>query len=112
MDVFTFIPPTYYLEREVSTPAEAAGHVRAWMEQPVVRLLEAGPDHVERALKLLETIGTAGNLVTDAQIASIAMEYDAVLYTADSNFVRFQGLRWLNPLTGVGSKSLRGSRPS
>jgi len=31
----------------------------------------------------------------------------AVLHTADADFVRFQNLRWLNPITGIGSRSLR-----
>ena len=92
------------------TPAEAAGHVRNWQGQPVVKLLESSPDHVERVLKLVESLGTAGNLVTDAQLAAIAIEYGAVLHTTDSDFVRFQDLRWLNPITGIGSKSLRRGR--
>ena len=96
--------------RNPFTPAEAAGHVRAWWAQPVVRPLSCGPDHVERVLRLLEALGTGANLVTDAQIAAIAMEHEAVLYTADADFVRFPGLRWLNPLTGAGSRSLRKGR--
>lgn len=92
------------------TPAEAAGHVRAWLGQPAVRLLDSRPDHVERTLTLLEAIGTAGNLVTDAQIAAMAIEHEAVLHTADADFARFQGLHWLNPLVGMGSKSLRRGR--
>jgi predicted nuclease of predicted toxin-antitoxin system len=43
--------------------------------------------------------------VTDAQIAATAIEYDAVLHTADADFLRFQSLRWLNPITGIASKS-------
>ena len=86
-------------------PAEAAGHVRNWLAQPIVRLLESDTDHVESVLGLLEALGTAGNLVTDAQIAATAIEYDAVLHTADADFVRFQNLCWLNPITGIGSKS-------
>jgi uncharacterized protein len=92
------------------TPTEAVGHVRNWQRQPVVKLLEASPEHVERVLKLVESLGAAGNLVTDAQIAAAAIEYDAVLHTADSDFVRFQNLRWLNPITGIGSRSLRRGR--
>jgi hypothetical protein len=36
-----------------------------------------------------------------------AMDHDAVLHTADTDFVRFQGLRWFNPITGRGTASLR-----
>src|SRR5688500_8359107 len=64
------------------TPSEAAGHARSWLAQPVVQLLESSADHVEQVLKLLVTLGTAGNLLTDAQIAALAIEHEAVLHTA------------------------------
>ena len=32
---------------------------------------------------------------------NLLMDYDAVLPTADTDFIRFQGLRWFNPLTGT-----------
>jgi hypothetical protein len=94
------------------TPGEAAGHVRSWLEQPPVELLDPAPGHVERALKLLEDLGTAGNLVTDAQIAAVVMDLEAVLYTTDADFVRFPGLRWFNPVTGLGSSSQRRAKGS
>lgn len=95
--------------RHPMTPAEAAKHVRSWLAQPVVQLLELGNDHVEQVLGLLEKLGTAGNLVTDAQLAALAMDSGAVLHTADADFLRFPGLKWLNPLTGKGSARLKKS---
>ena len=80
------------------TPGEAAGHVRAWLAQPVVQLLEPSADHLERVFTLLESLGTAGNLVTDAQIAALVLESDAVLHTIDTDFLRCAALRWINPL--------------
>jgi hypothetical protein len=93
-------------------PSEAAKHVRSWLEQPPVELLDPGPGHVECVLKLLEGLGTAGNLVTDAQIAAATLDQDAVLHTTDTDFIRFGTLRWFNPLTGVGSSSRRRARGS
>jgi len=84
-------------------PDEAAGHVRAWLAEPSVQVLAGGPNHVEQTLKALEQVGTAGNLVTDAQIAAVAIEQGGVVHTADADFARFQGLRWLNPITGARS---------
>ena len=52
----------------------------------------------------------AGNLVTDAQIAAITMGYDAVLHTADADFMRFPNLRWRNPILGTSSVSHRRRR--
>jgi len=75
--------------------------------QPSLRL---PPDHIERALGLLTGLGTAGNLVTDAQIAAVALAHDAVVHTADADFIRFAGLRWLNPLTGAGPARSRRHR--
>ena len=92
--------------RNPMTAVEAAGHIRSWQSQPLVQLLEPRRDHVEQVLKLLETLGTAGNLVTDAQIAALAIEHGAVLHTADADFLRFRGLRWFNPITGVTSRGL------
>jgi predicted nucleic acid-binding protein len=94
------------------TPVEACKHVRSWLAQAAARIVEAGPDHAGQVLTLLEAIGTAGNLVTDAQIAALALEYGAVLHTADADFLRFPGLRWFNPITGTASNRLqKGVKP-
>jgi toxin-antitoxin system PIN domain toxin len=87
------------------TASEAVGHIRSWLKQPQVQVLETGVKHIELTIQLLEHIGTAGNLVTDAQIAVVAIEYDAVLNTTDTDFVRFPNLRWRNPLTGAAGRS-------
>jgi uncharacterized protein len=89
------------------TVAEATGHVRAWLEQSIVQVLGSSAHHVVRTLALLEQVGTAGNLVTDAHIAALALEHDGVVHTSDTDFVRFPGVRWLNPISGIGSRSLK-----
>ena len=92
------------------TAAEAGGHVRSWLHQETVTIPEATPEHFERVLAFLEALGTAGNLVTDAQIAAVAIEHDAVVYTADADFIRFKGLRWLNPLADEPARTRRPRR--
>lgn len=89
------------------TAAEASAHVRSWLAQPAIRIVQPGPDHIGHVLKLLETLGAAANLVTDAQIAALAIDYNAVLHTADADFLRFPGLRWFNPVTGTASRRLQ-----
>ena len=92
------------------TAVEAASHVRSWLGQAVVTIPEVAPDHIERVLGLLVALGTAGNLVTDAQIAAVAIEHDAVVHTADADFIRFKGLRWLNPIADDRPAGARRSR--
>ena len=48
--------------------------------------------------RLLEAVGTGGNLVPDAHIAALAIEHNAEVHTNDGDFARFPGLRWRNPL--------------
>jgi toxin-antitoxin system PIN domain toxin len=78
--------------------AEASAHVRSWLSRKQVRLHDMLPEDVETALTLLESAGTAGNLTTDAQIAAVARRLDAEVHTADLDFGRFAGVRFINPL--------------
>ena len=80
------------------TVGEAAQRIASWLARPNVRLLVAGPGHIEAVTRLLTKAGTAGNLVTDAQIAALALEYGATVHSADTDFVRLTGVSWENPL--------------
>lgn len=77
---------------------EAIGHVRKWLDRPNVRFLVPGARHLELAFGLLADIGTAASLTTDAQLAAYAIEQDAEMHSNDSDFARFAGLHWVNPL--------------
>jgi predicted nucleic acid-binding protein len=54
--------------------------------------------HAPVLRQLLEPLGTAGNLTTDAHLAALAIEHGAELCSTDTDFSRFAGLRWTNPL--------------
>ncbi len=43
-------------------------------------------------------LGAAGNLSSDAHLAAIAIEHGAEVNSCDTNFARFPGLRWKDPL--------------
>lgn len=79
-------------------PTEAVGRVRSWFEQPSVEVLEPGPRHLEILARLVAEVGVAGNLTTDAHLAAIAIEHQCELHSTDTDFARFSGLRWRNPL--------------
>jgi toxin-antitoxin system PIN domain toxin len=78
--------------------AEVCDHARAWLAQPYVTILDPGARHAEILFSLLESVGTAGNLTTDAHLAALAIEHQAELHSTDADFARFPGLRWRNPL--------------
>ena len=77
---------------------EALDVVDSWLAAPCATVLHPGPRHAVVLRQLLEPLGTAGNLTTDAHLAALALEHDAELYTADADFSRFPGLKWSNPL--------------
>jgi uncharacterized protein len=77
---------------------EAIGYVQDWLEQPNVELLVPGLNHLSVAFDLLAEIGTAGNLTTDVQVAAYAVEHGGEVHSNDTDFARFPGLTWVNPL--------------
>jgi uncharacterized protein len=83
-------------------PIEAAiREVYAWSEQPNVRVLAADQDHGQVVCRLLKDAGGSGNLVTDAQLGAFALTYRGTVHTADTDFQRFPGVSWFNPITGA-----------
>ena len=85
--------------RNPMTVDQAATHVESWLQRPMVRPVNPGPRHAELAFSFLRAEGKGGNLTTDAHLAALAIEANATLHTADTDFLRFPGLKWLNPLT-------------
>lgn len=77
---------------------DAVGYVREWLLRQNVEFLVSGPEHVDIALGLLQDVGTAGNLTTDAQLAAHAIERHGTMYSNDTDFARFPDLAWVNPL--------------
>ena len=72
--------------------------VEAWLDQPVVKTIEPTAKHPRILRDLVMPLGTAGNLTSDAHLAALAIEHGAELCSADTDFARFPGLRWRNPL--------------
>ena len=81
-----------------ATPEQALDYVREWFRFPHITPINPGPDHLAHMRRNLAAAGVGGNLVTDAHIAALAMEYQAEVHSNDSDFSRFPGLRWRNPL--------------
>ena len=79
---------------------EAVGHIEGMLAESDVFRAPAGPQTFDYTLRCLRDIGTGGNLTTDAQIAGLAIEWDATVCSNDADFGRFPGVKWTNPLAG------------
>lgn len=81
-----------------ASPREALACVSEWLSLPHVYLLHPTTHHFTLLSECIDELGTAGNLTTDAHLATIAMEHGYILHTTDADFSRFKNLKWVNPL--------------
>ena len=79
---------------------DVMARIQSWLNLPHVHIARPSDTHLVRLRAELERLGTAGNLTTDAHLAVLAMERGYVLYSTDTDFARFSGLRWVNPCQG------------
>jgi toxin-antitoxin system PIN domain toxin len=78
--------------------SEALDVVDGWLARPNVVTIEATARHTAILRGLLEEVGTAGNLTTDAHLAALAIEHGGTVASRDRDFGRFRGLKWVDPL--------------
>ncbi len=74
--------------------------VDGWLARPNVTVVHPTERHAAVLRELLAPFGTAGNLVSDAHLAALAIEHGAELCSSDRDFGRFSGVRWTDPLAG------------
>jgi toxin-antitoxin system PIN domain toxin len=78
---------------------QATGRVDAWLAHPNVKIVRENDEQWRLLKSQLDETGTAGNLTTDAHLASLAIAHGATLVSCDTDFGRFTKLRWENPLS-------------
>ena len=79
---------------------DALDTVEEWLQTPNVQVLVPGDRHWSVFRRMVIEGQAPGALVSDAEIAALTIENGGVLHTADRDFARFPGLRWVNPLAG------------
>ena len=87
------------LPRSYRPVEEALKTVEEWLAQPNVRVLMPGEGHWALLKRIILEANASGPLVSDAELAALTIEYGGELHTADRDFARFPGLRWVNPLS-------------
>jgi len=88
-------------ERPLAVSA-AWEQVEQWLTVPQVWIPQPTDRHAEVLGELLRGSSCAGPLVSDADLAALAIEHGLVLCSTDGDFARFRSLRWENPLAPSG----------
>lgn len=87
--------------RIFATPAtvgEALAFVSALRASPGWRELPRTATRWATLRRLCDATGARAANLSDAWLAVLALEHDAVLASADRDFAAMPGLRWVNPL--------------
>jgi hypothetical protein len=80
--------------------ADAVALVESWLARPNVSIALPSERHWSRLADLSEASKARGALMMDAHLATLTIEHGARLATTDRDFMRFAGLRFVDPLAG------------
>lgn len=78
-------------------PAEAWSFITDWLDADLTWVPTPGNRHHSILGRLLLNGDLRGNLVTDAHLAALAIEYGTAVCSFDSDFARFEDIRWISP---------------
>lgn len=74
------------------TTEDALDQVERWLRSPNAVVVEPGSRHLAVVSSLLKEVAAGANLINDAHLAALAIEYDSTIVSFDRNFARFNGL--------------------
>jgi toxin-antitoxin system PIN domain toxin len=80
------------------TPAAAWELVEGWLDAPATWIPEPSSGHRQILGRLITALDLRGNLVSDAVLAALGLEFGLTIVSNDSDFARFSEISWLNPL--------------
>ncbi len=84
--------------RDPLTPAAAWAYVDDWLGAPSVWVPQPGRGHRDLLRRLVIDHELRANLVSDAVLAALCIEYGLQIVSADSDFARFGEIDWINPV--------------
>jgi toxin-antitoxin system PIN domain toxin len=76
----------------------AATQVEEWLDAPRAWLAEPTAQYRDVLMTLVRTYEVRGALMTDAQLAALAIDHGVPVMSTDTDFARFDAVEWINPL--------------
>lgn len=98
LTAFIRIATNARLHRRPLTLKEAIERVQSWLDQPCVQLIHPTENHWRLFQQMLRAGNATANLVSDAHLAALALERNCLLCSTDTDFARFRGVKWKNPI--------------
>jgi toxin-antitoxin system PIN domain toxin len=79
-------------------PGAAWQQIEEWLNAPRAWVPEPTSRYRTVLGRLVGDHQVRGPLITDAQLAALAIDHGVALVSTDADFARFTEVRWLNPL--------------
>jgi len=84
-----------------ATAADAWQRIEDWLSRPAAWIPVPGSRHQQVLGGIVRECRPAGNLVPDAHLAALALEHGLTVVSTDTDFARFPGVAWLNPVSAA-----------
>jgi toxin-antitoxin system PIN domain toxin len=81
-----------------AAPADAWQRIEDWLSRPAAWIPVPGPLHRQTLAEIVQSYRPTGNLVPDAHLAALAREHGLTVVSTDTDFAKFSGINWLNPV--------------
>lgn len=80
------------------TAEQAWKQVDEWLDAPRAWVPQPTSEYRHILGRLVRSNDVRGPLVTDAQLAALAIDHGVAMVSTDTDFARFAEVRWINPL--------------
>lgn len=84
------------------SPEEAWSYVDDWLSAETTWIPGPTERHVEVFASLVLRYQLRGNLISDSELAALAIEHGLTICSADTDFARFDEISWVDPLSTTG----------
>lgn len=83
---------------EPLAPSDAWELVANWLSHDLTWIPNPTDRHAHVLGSLIQRYDLSANMISDAQLAALAIEHGLRLYSTDTDFARFSEIDWVNPL--------------
>lgn len=80
------------------SPSDAWAFVEDWLDSDLTWIPAPTDHHASILGRLIRHYDLRANMITDAQVAALALEHGLVVHSADTDFARFSEITWVNPI--------------
>jgi len=95
---FTRIVANHRIFETPAPPKHAWEQVLKWTQAPAAWIPQATKHHGEAVREIIRSVSIDANDIPDVHLAALATEHGLKIYSTDSDFAKYPGIEWINPL--------------